>query len=206
MSAKRQRSESDAVRATKRQKPLKTPVKIDGLQVIYGFVTPDQEEALLDEIDASERSNELSRRVQHYGYRYNYRKRQVTKDDYLGPLPEWSQLEFDETIVKEPFDQMIVNEYMPGQGIGAHVDCIPCFDDTVVSLSLGSHCVMRFTKVGESHEVYLPARSLVVLKGDARYKWKHEIQRRTEDPHPLKPERMLKRSRRVSITYRKVLL
>ena len=42
-------------------------------------------------------------------------------------------------------DQLIVNEYLPGQGITDHIDCEPCFEDTVVSISLGSHTTMNFT-------------------------------------------------------------
>jgi alkylated DNA repair dioxygenase AlkB len=44
-------------------------------------------------------------------------------------------------------DQGIVNEYEPGQGIAPHVDCVPCFADTIASLTLGSSCLMEFTKV-----------------------------------------------------------
>ena len=41
-------------------------------------------------------------------------------------------------------DQLIVNDYAPGQGIPAHVDA-PLFTDTIISISLGSSCVMEFS-------------------------------------------------------------
>ena len=42
-------------------------------------------------------------------------------------------------------DQVIVNEYEPGQGIAAHVDCVPSgFSGTIASLSLLSSCTMHF--------------------------------------------------------------
>ena len=41
-----------------------------------------------------------------------------------------------------------VNEYLPGQGIAQHVDCVPCFGGTVASLSLLSPCTMRLEPAG----------------------------------------------------------
>ena len=41
-------------------------------------------------------------------------------------------------------DQLIVNEYQPGQGISAHIDCEPCFKNTIVTVSLGSVYEMDF--------------------------------------------------------------
>ena len=63
--------------------------------------------------------------TQHYGYLYDYTKRLVNESDYLGPLPEWQKpilaklesIGFDNKI-----DQAIINEYVPGQGIGPHID------------------------------------------------------------------------------------
>ena len=42
------------------------------------------------------------------------------------------------------YDQLIVNEYIPGHGISAHVDAPKVFDDIITSVSLGSTCVMEF--------------------------------------------------------------
>jgi alkylated DNA repair dioxygenase AlkB len=42
------------------------------------------------------------------------------------------------------FNQLIINEYEPGQGINPHVDNTTLFTDTVVSLSLGSEAIMNF--------------------------------------------------------------
>jgi alkylated DNA repair dioxygenase AlkB len=47
------------------------------------------------------------------------------------------------------FDQLIINEYMPGQGINKHVDRIDIFENYICSLSLGSDCVMTFAKGNE---------------------------------------------------------
>ncbi len=60
-----------------------------GATYIPSFVTPGAEALLAAEIDAAPWITDLKRRVQHYGYRYDYRARIVTEDAYLGPLPDW---------------------------------------------------------------------------------------------------------------------
>jgi alkylated DNA repair dioxygenase AlkB len=64
---------------------------------------------------------------------------------------------------------------------------------------------MNFTNKdsGEVIPVLLEPRSLVVLKGEARYGWMHGIPARKSDDVE---GRTLKRSRRVSLTFRKVIL
>ncbi|WP_309758707.1 alpha-ketoglutarate-dependent dioxygenase AlkB [Agrobacterium pusense] len=72
-------------------------------------------------------------------------------------------------------DQVIANEYFPGQGISAHVDCVPCFDDTIVSISLLSACEMVFRDLRGSGTcgVVLQPRLGVLLMGSGRYHWTH---------------------------------
>lgn len=124
---------------------------IPGLAYVSEYITPQEEADLIRTIDAQPWITELKRRVQHYGYRYDYKARSVTPESYLGPLPEWLSSYADrlraDGFIPEPPDQVIVNEYRPGQGIAPHIDCVPCFTDTIVSLSLGSPCVMEFTNV-----------------------------------------------------------
>lgn len=36
-------------------------------------------------------------------------------------------------------DQVIINEYQPGQSIAPHIDSVPCFGETIASLSLGHY-------------------------------------------------------------------
>ena len=43
-----------------------------GAVIVPDFVTPAEEERLLLRIDQAPWMTELSRRVQHYGYRYSY--------------------------------------------------------------------------------------------------------------------------------------
>ena len=186
------------------------PPMIDGMQLIEDYFDEKAEREMVDIIDQQLWSEELARRVQQYGYRYDYRARKVTAELYLGPLPLWlreqaKQLCLTGYMQKVP-DQVIVNEYKPGQGITPHVDCEPCFDDTVASLSLNSSCAMEFTPVdsnSRSFSLFLPVRSLLVLSGPARYEWKHAIHKRMRDKVS---GRSVPRQRRISVTFRSVLI
>ena len=42
----------------------------------------------------------------------------------------------DHEVVEAEPDQVTVNEYLPGQGIGPHVDAYDVFEEPLVSLSL----------------------------------------------------------------------
>jgi len=183
-------------------------VDIPGLAYLPNSIDEQTEADLLRHIDDEPWITELKRRVQHYGYRYDYRARNVASESWLGPLPEWlmsycDRLRVDGYFPQAP-DQVIINEYQPGQGIARHVDCVPCFTDTIASFSLGSTCIMEFTHVEtwQKIPVLLEPRSLVVLSGDARYRWQHSIPHRKTDQYN---GQVFPRGRRVSLTFRKVL-
>ena len=167
---------------------------------------------MLDQIDEHEHQwlKDLKRRVQHYGFKYDYKARKVNLDMRIGHLPEWLQalgrrLYEDGHMPAEP-DQVIVNEYEPGQGISSHIDCEPCFANMIVSLSLGSGGVMDFTsKLDKAKKipVWLAPKSIIVLRDEARYKWLHGIAPRESDQWA---GQKYERQRRVSLTFRKVIL
>ncbi|MEM6780767.1 MAG: alpha-ketoglutarate-dependent dioxygenase AlkB [Pseudomonadota bacterium] len=174
---------------------------ISGLEYIPDFITPNEEQGLIDAIDQQPWLEDIKRRVQHYGYKYDYKARAVTDDAYLGPLPEWLELVAQKLSFKP--DQTIVNEYMPGQGISAHIDCVPCFGGVIASLTLGSGAIMQFTNDDRKEEIYLEPRSLVTLSGLARYEWTHAIPARKSD---MVNGFKIERGRRVSLTFRSIIL
>lgn len=182
---------------------------LPGLRYIPNYLSSDEQIHLLETIDWQPWSSELRRRVQHYGFRYDYKKRAVEPSMYLGELPGWldnlaERLHQDGLTDTAP-DQVIINEYEPGQGIASHVDCEPCFGDTIISLSLGSPCVMVFTslRTRAAVEMLLEPGSLVVMQGEARHDWQHSIPARKTD---LFNGASIPRARRVSVTFRKVIL
>ncbi len=176
---------------------------IPGLKYIEEYITVEQEDKLIKLIDSNPWITDLKRRVQHYGYKYDYKSRSIEQSYYLGLLPKWLQIVADEFYKKNIFNelpnQVIVNEYMSGQGIASHIDCIPCFSDTICSLSLGGSCIMELTNDKTKHAILLKPRSLLVFKNEARYKWQHGIAARKSDNKII-------RNRRISLTFRKVIL
>jgi len=181
---------------------------IPGLNYIPDYINTEEQKQLLEIIDQQEWSTQLKRRVQHYGYLYEYKKRTLTSASYLGALPDWAN-QLGQKLVRDrmtpiPPDQLIVNEYLPGQGIANHVDCVPCFGNRIISLCLGSPCVMNLTHLTTQTQIpllLLPG-SLLILQGIARYQWQHGIPARKTDQYQGKK---LVRHRRVSLTFREVV-
>ena len=185
-----------------------------GLEYHPDFLATSEEDGLLAHIDDSEWLTDLSRRVMHFGYKYDYTSRRLDETARIGPLPEWlAQLS---NMVREaaseeakqlldphrPFEQAIINEYMPGQGIAPHIDR-DCFGPIVATVSLGSAVNMDFCcdSTGGEYVQRLMPRSLVLLQGDARFKWRHGIAKRHSDTWK---DQRTKRQRRVSITFRTI--
>jgi alkylated DNA repair dioxygenase AlkB len=181
--------------------------EIPGLLYLPDFITADEVATLFSFIDQQPWLTDLKRRVQHYGYRYDYTARRVDASMRIGEMPE-CLLRYAKRLCAAGYflnlpDQVIVNEYLPGQGIAPHIDCIPCFGERIASVSLGSACVMEFSRGNQKISHLLEPRSLLLLAGDARYHWKHGIPSRKKD---IWGGTVLLRERRVSLTFRNVLL
>src|SRR5262249_14132212 len=185
---------------------------IPGLHYQPDYVTEQEEAALVAQIEQQPWITDLKRRVQHYGYRYNYSRRTLDPSMYLGPLPDWitplaQRLQEDQWMETLP-NQLIINDYAPGQGISAHIDCIPCFGSTIISVSLLSPYVMLFANTAPTADalhhipVLLEPRSLTIMQGEARYSWKHSIAARKSDDYL---GHRFQRGRRISLTFRNVL-
>ncbi|WP_354638287.1 alpha-ketoglutarate-dependent dioxygenase AlkB [Kitasatospora camelliae] len=190
--------------------PPPPPPAVPGLRYLADWLDPAACDALLAEIDAAAWSAELKRRVQHYGHRYDYGRRSLASDrrDAAPPLPGWARETaarlVSDGLMEREAEQVIVNEYLPGQGISAHVDCLPCFGPVVAALSLGSGCLMDFTHPGDGGKVPVPLApgGLLVMAGEARSVWRHAIAARRSDPGP---SGRVPRGRRVSVTFRTLL-
>ena len=90
------------------------------------------------------------------------------------------------------FDQMIVNNYVPGDGLKPHVD-LHAFADGVAVVSLQSAVVMDMyppmvcgggggMEYETSYPVWLAPGDVLFLSGDARWRWRHGIAKRRNDP------------------------
>jgi alkylated DNA repair dioxygenase AlkB len=179
-------------------------LSIPGLYYNPDFLFKDEQNELLEFTHSKPWDDTLKRRVQHYGYRYDYRTRKISLEDKVEPIPsEINRIGYRLThqgYFNQLPDQVIINEYQPGQGIAPHVDCEPCFGDIIATISLGSVYTMDFyNEIGERRQLNLGLGSLLVMTEDARYKWKHGIEARLSDG-------FRSRGRRVSLTFRNVIL
>lgn len=182
---------------------------VPGLHFVEGFLTPEEQAYCVQRIDAAqdEWRNDLSRRVQHYGWRYDYKARAITPDMHLGALPGWlanvAQRLYDETgLFDRAPEQVIVNEYLPGQGIATHIDHRG-FGPTVCMVSLLDDWEMDFSKDWKNkNPALLKQGSVVLLDGPARDTWQHGIAPRRSEPTESGRR---DRKRRLSMTFRTVL-
>ena len=177
--------------------------EVPGLIYVRDFLDEREEEELVAILDRTDWSSELQRRVQHYGWQYDYKARQVDASMRLGPLPEWAanlaRRLFSRELLADLPDQVIVNEYVGRQGIAKHVDSTSFADGiAMISLLESWGMVFREKKGGRKEEVRLDRRSAAIMTGDARYHWTHEIPKRKHEPVSVA------RGRRISLTFRKV--
>ncbi|GBG24389.1 Alpha-ketoglutarate-dependent dioxygenase alkB-like 6 [Hondaea fermentalgiana] len=195
-------------------------VQVPGLRLLENFVNANEEKELLSRIDEAwevpvHRRQPKKRRVRHFGYKFDYGTRRCDASRQVGTFPEWlariadrvrdAVREAGATRGLEAWDpeQVTANEYLPGQGIPPHVDTHSAFTDGLASLSLGAVSVMRFCPEGRREgvvDVLLPPRSLVIMTGEARYRFTHGILQRKSDP--IKGCGIVPRETRVSLTFR----
>lgn len=197
---------------TDREVTIENATQVSGLYLSFDFITQEEENYLLFSIDSNPWLTDLKRRVQHYGYKYDYKARKIDQSYFIGEIPTWMRFLSDRllemNLISFNPDQAIINEYVDDQGIAAHIDCEPCFGDTIISISLGGYCVMNFqksqnSKVQDKIPLLIPPRTLIIMKAESRYHWYHGIPSRKTDKFNNNSH---KRGRRVSITFRKVLI
>jgi alkylated DNA repair dioxygenase AlkB len=177
---------------------------IPGLRYFPDFIDRAEHDRLLAASNSHGWQRHSERGVQIYGYSYHRLKGGIYPVD---GLPHWAA-EVALRLCRDglmPYlaDQLIVNEYPTGAGIPPHVDA-PAFDDTIVSVSLGSTCVMLFTEAasGRAEEMFLEPQSALVFAGEARHRWKHSIPPR---PNDTWNGQVVPRGTRVSLTFRKMV-
>lgn len=182
-------------------------LEVPGLVYRPDFLSRGEEEQLVAMIDSRDwEAKKLRRRVQHYGWRYSYSARKVDTSMQLGRLPSWAGTIAErlvaEGLLHELPDQVIVNEYLKNQGISRHIDHKEHFADGIAMISLLEPWEMIFRGPGGEPKVgkVLQRGSVAAMHGDARNRWTHEIPRRKNEPG------WGPRHRRISLTFRKVLL
>lgn len=136
--------------------------------------------------NASGKSSSSGRRVLHYGYSYDY-----SSGSSSGTAPRMPKIirrirrrilrSFPDLVdSKRYWNQCIINRYLPGQGIGAHID-VKSYGDHIVCFTLGSGREMEFTQGSKKYCLYTEPRSAYVMSGESRYDWKHQMRSRKSD-------------------------
>ena len=185
--------------------------KINGLYYIEDVIV--NPEHIINILDSKEwtniTSNINSRLVQHYGYIYDYKSRnaRIIAPSFLTCLKDLQEnlsnicLSLDLTTNMIDFNQCIVNNYYPGQGISKHIDS-SVFGDIIGCYTLNSGCNMIFRHDDEIFKLYTKPNSLYIMSTDARYKWTHEMESKKYDiVDGIKTDR----TRRLSITFRTMM-
>ncbi|VFQ75647.1 unnamed protein product [Cuscuta campestris] len=207
--------------------------EINGLWICRDFLTSDQQSSLISDIQAegwfAEESHNQAMRfgdLPEWAVELSNSIREAILFTNSGNSKEAIGLFPQDLLWREPlFDQLIANVYQPGEGICAHIDLMK-FEDGIAIVSLESSCVMHFSRA-ESEEVcpgdnelhgsrspstkvpvLLTPGSMALMWGEARYLWKHEINRK----QPLAvgfqewQGRAITQQRRTSVTLRRLCL
>ncbi|MDQ3290301.1 MAG: alpha-ketoglutarate-dependent dioxygenase AlkB, partial [Bacteroidota bacterium] len=154
---------------------METPVP--GLLLYPDFISEAMEEELIQEIDHQTWVVDYDRRLQYYGYR-NELEKPYNLIPFPVPMPplihQLSEKLVEQKIVSIQPDQVIINEYSPGEGLRPHKDR-NYFENQICGVNLSSGCIMRFIKIAGKDvvDVEVPRRSIYVMQDDARYKWNH---------------------------------
>jgi alkylated DNA repair protein (DNA oxidative demethylase) len=158
----------------------------EGLVYRAGLVTPDEERALLERIEAlgfdeiRMHGVVAKRTARHFCLGYDYERRGVVTE--AEPIPQWLiplRAAAAELAGVEP-DRLVeglVQRYPEGAQIGWHRDA-PTFG-IVAGVSLLAPARMRFRRDAggerQTYELVLEPRSGYVLAGAARAAWQHHV-------------------------------
>ena len=180
------------------------------LLYLPGFLAQEEQDEAVRRINAADWNTQISRRTQHYGWRYDYKAKAVTPDMYLGQLPDYldriagrlAGLTYEGRPVfpRKP-EQCIVNEYAGRQGIAQHTDHRG-FGPVIATISLLEDWEMELKRRYRDN-AFMPALlqqgSVLLMTGPSRSVWTHGITAKgaEADGRP--------RRRRISLTFRTVL-
>lgn len=157
----------------------------EGFRYREDLITPAEEAALLDELRLlpfkpfAFQGYLGKRRIVSFGWRYDFDQKALRGTD---PLPDFllpfrAKAAAFADLPPEALQQVLINEYEPGAGVGWHRDK-GMFQD-VIGLSLASACRFRFRRaVGEDWERVshlLRPRSAYLMRGPARSAWEHSV-------------------------------
>ena len=142
---------------------------VRGLHYIDQYISNIDEKNIIDFL--KEKDWKLDEKRKFLEYRYD------NKNSDSDSIPIFLK-ELSEKISKKfqkNFDQIIISQNPKGHGISSHIDNTKLFGDTVVILTLNDNCMMKFENDKNNILVSIKKNGMIMMEGDARYKWKHSI-------------------------------
>ena len=148
-----------------------------GLTIINDFISEIEENDILSQLGVTKKNNKKSKllrnSIRRYGSSLPYKTDMVSDivPDYLDNI---SQKMLDKGYVDTKPNSVSINEYLKGNSIAPHIDS-KTSGEVISVLSLLSDAKMVFTKDDEQFSIDLPRRSLVQIRDEIRYLWKHSV-------------------------------
>ena len=145
-----------------------------GLVLVPDFLSKPEEDIIISNIPPTKTMKGSSRNsIRRYGSNIPY-KNQMISDTIPEYLDSVSLKIVSNGFLTDRPNSISINEYLPGNSIPPHIDSIesgPLI--TIISLMSDAMMVLAFQE--KSHTILVPARSLLQLKDEIRYKWTHSI-------------------------------
>lgn len=154
---------------------------MNGLSLTLDFISAEEEQYILSNIDDKNKIVSKGRSVQEYGSK-------IYPEGVENEIPIWLDFLLDRLISAKTkrARHVSITHYQNGGYITPHVDK-PASGNQIIVLSLISSAEIVFTQNELRETIILPPRSLLILQDEARWNWFHSIPKTEE---------------RVSITFR----
>lgn len=179
-------------------------VSIEGVFVGENFISEEEERQLVPIIDSRQPwvPSQEGRSKQDYGPKVSFLKKKASVGNF-GGFPDFAVNLMNRMQVQHPKMlgdfvpvEFCILEYTPERGsyIRPHYDDKWIWGDRLITVNLLSATTLRLTREFKTPPfeilIRMPARSLIVIQGEARYDWHHSIRR-----YDI-------RSRRIAMTWR----
>ncbi|RWS28185.1 hypothetical protein B4U80_05683 [Leptotrombidium deliense] len=175
-------------------------ISVNGVFLAKGVINESEETEIVNQIDSPLSpspwvGSQSGRRKQDYGPKVNFKKKLCKIGRFVG-IPKYAH-----TLMKQFLSKFEVLkdfravelcnlEYVPerGSSIDPHLDDDWLWGERLVTLNLLSTTILTLTRVYSENNndddddvevaITLPARSLLVLYGEARFRWYHSVKRK----------------------------
>ena len=176
---------------------------VPGLILVPDFLSKKDEQWLADEIDAQEwiMNRARTRRIQVYGPYHNAQYKIIPgkyskHPEFIAELVELlfqriDNQQLSDKLRDEQLTEVYINEYTAGQTLQQHFDHRSTYEENIIGISCLSDVQLAFSCGSKVYEQNVPRRSLYIMSGDSRFKYKHGI-------------RTPAAARRLSVTFRTI--